>query len=59
MDHTHARLDAEGLPAYLEATNPANQRVYRRHGYMDMNPFAILLAEGIPFYRMWRPAQTD
>jgi len=55
MDHTHARLDAAGVPAYLEATNPDNQRVYRRHGYQDMNPFAILLADGTPFYRMWRP----
>jgi ribosomal protein S18 acetylase RimI-like enzyme len=55
MDHTHARLDSAGIPAYLEATNADNQRVYRRHGYQDMSPSAILLADGTPFYRMWRP----
>ena len=54
MRHTHARLDAEGLPAYLEATNADNQRVYKRHGYEDMEPSAILLGDGTPFFRMWR-----
>jgi ribosomal protein S18 acetylase RimI-like enzyme len=55
MRHTHARLDQQGTPAYLEASNPDSQRVYRRHGYTEMSPFAIRLADGTPFYRMWRP----
>ena len=70
MDHTHGWLDKEGLPAYLEATNADNQRVYRRHGYTDMTPFPIVLGDpagstedkvaGATFYRMWRDpgAQT-
>ena len=55
MRHTHARLDAEGVPAYLEATNADNRRVYRRHGYADLEPCAVHLPDGTPFYRMWRP----
>ena len=66
MNHTHTWLDKEGLPAYLEATNADNQRVYRRHGYTDMTPSAIVLGdpsgagEHATFYRMWREpgAQT-
>jgi ribosomal protein S18 acetylase RimI-like enzyme len=56
MAHTHAELDADGIPAYLESTNADNQRLYRRHGYADMTPFEIYLPDGTPFYRMWRPA---
>jgi GNAT superfamily N-acetyltransferase len=54
LRHTHARVDAEGLPAYLEATNADNRRLYRRHGYADLEPCAIDLPDGTPFYRMWR-----
>jgi ribosomal protein S18 acetylase RimI-like enzyme len=56
MTRTHAELDAAGTPAYLEATNPDNIRLYRRHGYTDMDPFDIRLPDGTPFYRMWRPS---
>jgi GNAT superfamily N-acetyltransferase len=56
MQHTHDRLDRQGAPAYLEATNDDNRRVYRRHGYEDMQPGVIELPDGTPFYRMWRPA---
>jgi GNAT superfamily N-acetyltransferase len=56
MRHTHAELDRAGLPAYLEATNQNNIRLYRRHGYTDMLPFEILLPDGTPFFRMWRAA---
>ncbi|OJF14644.1 GNAT family N-acetyltransferase [Couchioplanes caeruleus] len=52
MQHTHDRLEA---PAYLEATNDDNVRLYRRHGYADMSPFDIHLPDGTPFFRMWRP----
>lgn len=56
LDHTHAHLDALGIPAYLEATGEQNRRLYRRHGYTDMSPPAIPIAPGIGLYRMWRPA---
>ena len=58
MDHTHARLDAEGIPAYLEATNEHNRRLYRRHGYADMNPSTIAVSDVASLYRMWRPVQN-
>ncbi|MEV6343619.1 GNAT family N-acetyltransferase [Actinoplanes sp. NPDC051851] len=55
MKNVHDGLDAEGLPAYLEATNPDNVRLYRRYGYQDMDPFEMYLPDGTAFYRMWRP----
>jgi ribosomal protein S18 acetylase RimI-like enzyme len=54
MERTHEELDKVGTPAYLEATNANNVRLYRRHGYVDMNPFEMLLPDGTPFFRMWR-----
>ncbi|MFC7272530.1 GNAT family N-acetyltransferase [Paractinoplanes rhizophilus] len=54
MERTHAELGQAGTPAYLEATNENNVRLYRRHGYADMDPFEMLLPDGTPFFRMWR-----
>lgn len=54
MARTHEELDKAGVPAYLEATNLNNVRLYRRTGYADMEPFEMLLPDGTPFYRMWR-----
>ena len=56
MRRTHAELDRAGVPAYLEATNDDNVRLYRRAGYRDLDPFEIYLPDGTPFFRMWRPA---
>jgi ribosomal protein S18 acetylase RimI-like enzyme len=56
MKRTHDELDQAGTPAYLEATNDDNVRLYRRHGYADMDPFEMLLPDGTPFFRMWRTA---
>lgn len=68
MEHTHEWLDQSGLPAYLEATNADNQRVYRRHDYADMAPADIVIGDprsngagavaGATFYRMWRPSRS-
>jgi ribosomal protein S18 acetylase RimI-like enzyme len=55
MTYTHAPLDAEGTAAYLEATDLDNRRLYRRHGYTDMNPPTIAVTAGTVLYRMWRP----
>lgn len=52
MDSTHQ--DLGGTPAYLEATNEENIRLYRRYGYTDMMPFDIRMPDDTPFYRMWR-----
>ena len=54
MRRVHDELDAAGVPAYLEATNENNVRLYRRYGYVDMDPFEMLLPDGTPFFRMWR-----
>ena len=54
MKRTHDELDRAGVPAYLEATNENNVRLYHRHGYADMDPFEMLLPDGTPFFRMWR-----
>jgi ribosomal protein S18 acetylase RimI-like enzyme len=58
MRSVHDELDAAGVPQYLEATNQNNIRLYRRSGYTDMSPFEILLPDGTPFFRMWRPAAS-
>ncbi len=48
-----ARVDAEGMPAYLESTNPANLDRYRSVGFVDLDTFA--LTEGGPVVTtMWR-----
>jgi GNAT superfamily N-acetyltransferase len=58
MDFTHARLDVEGTPAYLEATGEDNMRLYERHGYRLMDPPTIAVSGGTVLYRMWRPPQV-
>jgi GNAT superfamily N-acetyltransferase len=49
----HARLDAAGLPAYLEANDPRNRDLYLRHGYLSRTP--IQLPDGPEIWPMWRP----
>jgi ribosomal protein S18 acetylase RimI-like enzyme len=49
-----ARADADGLPAYLEATSRRNAALYARHGFEETG---IVEAEGYPeIIAMWRPA---
>lgn len=33
LRHALATCDSDGLPAYLEATNPRNRELYARHGF--------------------------
>ncbi|GAA2210500.1 GNAT family N-acetyltransferase [Nonomuraea monospora] len=51
LQYQHARLD--GLPAYLEASDPRNRDLYTRHGYQAREPFA--LPDGARYWPMWRP----
>jgi GNAT superfamily N-acetyltransferase len=51
-----ARCDAEGVPAYLESTNPRNRTLYRRQGFVDMDE--ILLPDGPSMLQMWRDPQA-
>lgn len=47
------RCDGEGVPAYLENSNPRNTPFYARHGFADRG--LIDLPEGAPpFQAMWR-----
>lgn len=46
------RCDAEGHPAYLESSNPRNQSLYRRHGFVEGEPIPV--GDGPPLVPMWR-----
>ena len=48
-----ARIDAEGAPAYLESTNPANNARYERLGFAPRSEFSIP-GDGHPVTTMWR-----
>lgn len=48
----HQQLDQLRMPAYLEATNPRAQRLYRRLGYADRTP--LPLPDGPTIQPMWR-----
>lgn len=47
-----ARCDAEGVPAYLESTNPRNRSLYRRMGFVETDEIA--LDGGPSMQAMWR-----
>jgi GNAT superfamily N-acetyltransferase len=47
-----ARVDAEGLPAYLESTKEANVPLYERHGFQVTGTFD--LPNGPRLWLMWR-----
>jgi GNAT superfamily N-acetyltransferase len=36
LRHAAERCDRDGLPAYLEATNPRNKRLYAAHGFEEL-----------------------
>jgi GNAT superfamily N-acetyltransferase len=57
----HAFLHTVRIPAYLEATDPRNRELYRRHGYFDLGDNPIVLPGGGPrIYPMWRePVPAD
>ncbi|MEY9853919.1 ribosomal protein S18 acetylase RimI-like enzyme [Leifsonia sp. EB41] len=48
-----ARFDADGLPAYLESTNPANDHRYARAGFRPVDRFRSVI-DGAPVTTMWR-----
>lgn len=53
-----ARIDAEGAPAYLESTNPANLERYRSVGFADLGEFR-LGDDGPVVTTMWRDPPTS
>lgn len=52
------RCDADGIPAYLESSNPRNLTLYRRHGFDDGDLPTIDLPDGPSLYPMWREPRT-
>jgi GNAT superfamily N-acetyltransferase len=50
-----AGIDAEGVPAYLESSNPANNHRYQSVGFTDIGAFSMP-DDGPSVTRMWRPA---
>ena len=41
MSHAVARSDKDGLPAYLESSNPKNISLYERHGFEVMGKIQV------------------
>lgn len=53
LDHMIERLDREGLPGYLESSNPRNVSLYARHGFEVSGTLDV--PEGAPpVTPMWR-----
>jgi GNAT superfamily N-acetyltransferase len=57
LDARHALLDAEGIVAYLEASDERNRGLYLRHGYTDHGS-PIELPGGPFMYPMVRQPRT-
>ncbi|MCR9094619.1 MAG: GNAT family N-acetyltransferase [bacterium] len=55
MRHATERADADGLPCYLESSNPRNISLYERHGFERMGE--IRVGAGPLVTPMWRPAR--
>ena len=56
LAHDLALVDAEHLPAYLESTNPANNRRYQGVGFEPLGSFTFP-RNGPEVTTMWRPAR--
>ncbi len=52
MKHALDRCDAEGLPAYLESSNPRNISLYERYGFVSLG--SIQFGASQPLYPMVR-----
>ena len=55
MKYALDKVDAEGLPAYLESSNPANITLYQRHGFEVIG--RIQIASSPPVHPMYRAAR--
>lgn len=54
-----ARSDQQGVPVYLESSNPRNLTFYYRHGFEDMGPAIDLPGAGPVLRQMWREPGAD
>lgn len=59
LDARHELLDRLGIPAYLEASDPAKRDIYRKHGYVLRPNAPIRLPDGGPeLFPMWREPRS-
>ena len=49
-----SRFDAEGVPTFLESSNPANDHRYERAGFRQVGTFRTVLDDA-PVSQFWRP----
>jgi ribosomal protein S18 acetylase RimI-like enzyme len=56
LDATLAKIDAKGLPSYLESSNEKNVPLYKRHGYEVTKEFRPA-PDAPPLWGMWREAR--
>jgi GNAT superfamily N-acetyltransferase len=56
LEHNLALIDADGLPAYLESSNPANNHRYAGVGFVEVEEFSYP-GGGSVVTTMWRPAR--
>ncbi|MGI5153660.1 GNAT family N-acetyltransferase [Microbispora sp. CA-102843] len=57
LRHRLERADADGVPAYLEASSARSRALYLRHGFADLGE-PVRVADGPLLWPMWRqPAQ--
>jgi predicted N-acetyltransferase YhbS len=54
----HARIDAAGIPAYLEANDARNRDLYLRHGY-TFDAMIWLPDDGPPVWPMRRASRLE
>jgi ribosomal protein S18 acetylase RimI-like enzyme len=60
MTHALARCDADGLPAYLESSNPRNLSFYERHGFTVLGRIQAGSSPTlVPMLRTPRPGTTS
>jgi ribosomal protein S18 acetylase RimI-like enzyme len=52
-----AKVDAQGLPAFLESSNIANVPLYRRYGFEVIKEYRAR-DDAPPIWAMWREAQS-
>jgi len=57
LKHDLELIDAEGMPAYLESSNPANNDRYAAVGFERIGDFTAP-GDGPTVTTMWRPART-
>ena len=55
LSHMLARIDADGMPAYLESSNERNIALYGRHGFEVTAE--LVIPSGPRIWLMWREAR--